>query len=202
MNRWIISVLLIAVLAPLVLLARVLVYRVLDHRREVRDRKRRADQAPSVAHLTEDPAIRAAAQWCSENLTPRPSHGGEITAETREIFRWALVRATAGQIRDGMLEPNSGAMVAGGKLVLDPPSPALLQALAEAGLADFEAAIYARWIGISGTHTTVFFEEGHLTIWNAPGRDWDAELLEFEHGHAKNRLRRGTAASEGSENTP
>ena len=116
-----------AVSVPLVLLAQVLVYRVLDHGREVHDRERRADQAPSVAQLTEDPAIRAAAQWCSENLTPRPSHGGEITTETREIFRWALVRATAGQMRDRMLEPNSGAMIAGGKLVLDPPGPALLQ---------------------------------------------------------------------------
>jgi hypothetical protein len=200
--RWIISVLLIAVLAPLVLLARVLVYRVLDHGREVRDRQRRADQAPSVAHLTEDQAIRAAAQWCSENLTPTPSRGGEITAETREIFRWALVRATAGQMRDRMLEPNSGAMVAGGKLVLDPLSPAFLQALAEAGLTDFEAEIRARYIGISGRHATVFFADGHLTIWNAPGRDWDAEMLEFEHERAKDRPRRGTAAREGSENAP
>lgn len=112
------------------------------------------------------------------------------------------MRATAGQMRDRMLEPNSGAMVAGGKLVLDPPSPALLQALAEAGLADLEAEIRARYIGIGGTHATVFFTEGHLTIWNAPGRDWDAEMLEFERERAGDRHGRGTAAKKGSENAP
>lgn len=138
--------------------------------------RRRDAAAPSVQELTEHPAIRAAAQWCSEILKdPKWGDGGTVTPEAREIYRWALVRAMADEGRAGMLNPYGGRILLQQKYELSYGS-AVSRALEEAELSP-ETWTGDGYAAVDDRAVVIFrADHSHHVVWNAPGWDFDERM--------------------------
>src|SRR6266568_1235624 len=179
MPRWILSFLLVVAAVLAVLLVRGLLIAARRRRSEAAELSRREQAAPRVHELTDHPAIRAAAQWCSEILDPGFGNSPDsITPETREIARFALLRAMAEEVRRRMLDPHGGPFRLHDKIQLHMPGPDVSQALEGVGFSPM-ACSAGRYVTVADLHAVVFYDDGsHQTLWNRPGWDFDTRMAE------------------------